>query len=62
LSWADAAGIEKISLNVVEVNKKAIQLYKHYEFIEEGLLRKDRIHRDGNYYNTVIMGRFARKE
>ena len=61
LLWADAAGIEKISLNVIEVNTKAIQLYKQYGFIEEGLLRKDRIHKDGNYYNTVIMGRFVDK-
>nr|WP_250857786.1 hypothetical protein [Oceanirhabdus seepicola] len=36
---------------------KAIQLYKKYGFVEEGLLIKDRIHKDGNYYNTVIMGR-----
>ncbi|MFZ5353132.1 MAG: GNAT family N-acetyltransferase [Bacillota bacterium] len=61
LSWADSVGIEKIELKVVEVNTKAIQLYKQYGFIEEGLLIKDRIHKDGNYYNTVIMGRFLNK-
>lgn len=58
LSWGDAARIEKISLNVVETNEKAIQLYKKCGFVEEGLLRKDRIHRDGYFYNTVVMGRF----
>lgn len=57
LQWADSAGIIKISLNVVETNTKAIILYKRYGFVEEGLLKKDRIHKDGNYYNTVIMGR-----
>ncbi|KAJ49648.1 RimJ/RimL family protein N-acetyltransferase [Clostridium tetanomorphum] len=57
LMWADTVGIEKISLTVVETNTKAIQLYKKYGFVEEGLLIKDRIHKDGNYYNTVIMGR-----
>lgn len=57
LMWADAAGIQKISLNVVHTNTKAIQLYKRYGFIEEGLLRKDRIHKDERYYHTVIMGR-----
>jgi RimJ/RimL family protein N-acetyltransferase len=58
LMWADAVGFEKITLTVVETNTKAIQLYKRLGFVEEGLLIKDRIHKDGNYYNTVIMGRF----
>ena len=57
LIWADSVRIEKISLTVIQTNTKAIQLYKRYGFVEEGLLIKDRIHRDGNYYNTVIMGR-----
>lgn len=60
LAWADNSGIEKISLNVVQTNTKAIQLYQKYGFVEEGLLIKDRIHRDGNYYNTVIMGRLSK--
>ncbi|SKB64493.1 Protein N-acetyltransferase, RimJ/RimL family [Acetoanaerobium noterae] len=57
LAWADEVGIEKISLTVIETNNKAIDLYKKYGFVEEGRLVKDRRHRDGNYYNTVIMGR-----
>jgi RimJ/RimL family protein N-acetyltransferase len=61
LMWADAVGIEKISLTVLQTNIKAIQLYKRYGFVEEGLLIKDRIHKDGNYYNTVIMGRLLDK-
>lgn len=61
LMWADNVGIEKISLTVVQTNTKAIQLYKMYGFVEEGLLMKDRIHKDGNYYNTVIMGRLLDK-
>lgn len=61
LMWADTVGIEKISLTVVQTNTKAIQLYKKYGFVEEGLLIKDRIHKDGTYYNTVIMGRFLEK-
>jgi RimJ/RimL family protein N-acetyltransferase len=59
LTWADTAGIEKISLTVIETNIKAIELYKRYGFVEEGLLVRDRIHKDGNYYNTVIMGRLV---
>ena len=61
LMWADTVGIEKISLTVVQTNTKAIELYKTYGFVEEGLLIKDRIHKDGNYYNTVIMGRLLDK-
>lgn len=61
LSWADTTILEKISLVAVETNTKAIQLYKKHGFIEEGLLIRDRIHKDGNYYNTVIMGRFKNK-
>ena len=57
LMHMDTVGIEKISLTVVQTNTKAIELYKTYGFVEEGLLMKDRIHNDGNYYNTVIMGR-----
>lgn len=59
LLWAEHVGIEKISLTVIETNTKAIQLYKRYGFVEEGLLTKDRFHKDGNYYNTVIMGRLS---
>lgn len=51
----------KISLTVVQTNTKAIQLYKRYGFVEEGLLIKDRIHKDGSYYNTVMMGRVLHK-
>lgn len=59
LMWADSAGIKKVSLTVVETNVKAIELYRKYDFVEEGLLINDRIHKDGRYYNTVIMGRFC---
>ncbi|MFJ7826290.1 GNAT family N-acetyltransferase [Psychrobacillus sp. NPDC096623] len=58
IRWADTNEIKKITLNVLETNKKAIKLYKHYGFEEEGVLKKDKLLSDGNYYNTVIMGRF----
>ena len=53
---------KKISLTVVETNIKAINLYKKYGFIEEGVLRNDRLHKDGSYYNTIIMGRFLEED
>lgn len=61
LNLADTMRIKKISLNVVHTNEKAIELYKSYRFKEEGLLVNDRIHKDGKYYNTVIMGRISDK-
>ncbi|AFS79524.1 acetyltransferase, GNAT family [Gottschalkia acidurici 9a] len=57
LMWADITGIKKISLTVVQTNTKAIQLYNKYGFVEEGLLINDRVHKGGNYYNTVIMAK-----
>ncbi|QHE51537.1 GNAT family N-acetyltransferase [Pontibacillus sp. HMF3514] len=57
ISWADASGIEKISLSVLETNKSAIKLYKKYGFEVEGVLKKDKLLSDGNYYNTIVMGR-----
>ncbi|MFD0871056.1 GNAT family N-acetyltransferase [Paenibacillus residui] len=56
--WADSNGIKKIALNVLETNDKAIRLYKKYGFEVEGVLKKDKILSDGNYYNTILMGRF----
>lgn len=57
LIWTENVGLKKISLNVVETNISAIKLYKQFGFNEEGLLKNDRIHRDGNYYNTVLMSK-----
>jgi ribosomal protein S18 acetylase RimI-like enzyme len=58
VAWADANGIQKMSLNVLETNDKAIQLYKRIGFEVEGLLKNDKILADGSYYNTIVMGRF----
>jgi ribosomal protein S18 acetylase RimI-like enzyme len=58
VQWADANGIKKMNLNVLENNDKAIKLYQKYGFEVEGILKKDKRLSDGNYYNTVLMGRF----
>jgi ribosomal protein S18 acetylase RimI-like enzyme len=55
--WADSNGIKKMVLYVLETNDKAIKLYTNYGFEVEGILRKDKLLSDGNYYNTVLMGR-----
>jgi len=45
-------------LSVLETNDKAIKLYEKYGFETEGILKKDKRLSDGNYYNTVLMGKF----
>lgn len=57
ISWADAIGIKKISMNVIETNKNAIKLYENLGFEIEGILKNDKILSDGKYYNTIMMGR-----
>lgn len=58
IHWADSNDIKKITLNVLETNDKAIRLYEKYGFEVEGILKNDKILSDGNYYNTILMGRF----
>lgn len=48
---------KKMALNVVETNDKAIVLYKKLGFEVEGVLKNDKRLSDGNYYNTIVMGR-----
>lgn len=60
IDWADSNGIHKITLHVLEENDKAINLYKKFGFKTEGILENDKILSDGQYYNTVVMGRFNR--
>ncbi|KEO76809.1 GNAT family N-acetyltransferase [Paenibacillus sp. FSL M8-0228] len=58
ISWAESNGIKKMTLQVLETNDKAIELYKKHGFEIEGLLKNDKVLSDGKYYNTIIMGRF----
>ena len=58
IAWTDSNGIKKITLNVLETNEKAINLYRKFGFKTEGILENDKVLSDGQYYNTVVMGRF----
>lgn len=58
IAWADSNEIKKITLNVLGTNTKAIELYKRLGFEIEGILKNDKILSDGEYYNTIVMGRF----
>ncbi|WP_064093178.1 GNAT family N-acetyltransferase [Rossellomorea aquimaris] len=57
VSWADGNEIKKITLKVLETNRKAIELYEGCGFEVEGILKQDKLLSDGNYYNTILMGR-----
>ncbi|WP_407336446.1 GNAT family N-acetyltransferase [Dickeya ananatis] len=61
IDWADKNKIKKITLNVLETNTTAIALYKKFGFEIEGVLRSDKILSDGEYYNTIVMGRLYDK-
>lgn len=57
IAWADSTGIKKINLNVLETNETALELYRSIGFEIEGVLKNDKLLSDGNYYNTIVMGR-----
>ncbi|OLP63526.1 hypothetical protein BACPU_30310 [Bacillus pumilus] len=57
INWADSQGVQKISIQVLETNQKAIRLYEQHGFEIEGILKKDKLLSDGTYYDTVVMGR-----
>ncbi|UFJ43312.1 GNAT family N-acetyltransferase [Brevibacillus humidisoli] len=58
ISWADSNGIKKMTLQVLERNEKAIELYKRFGFEIEGIPKNDKLLSDGNYYNAIMMGRW----
>lgn len=58
VQWADANGIMKMVLQVLEVNRKALNIYQKYGFKVEGILERDKYLADGKYYNTLVMARF----
>lgn len=58
IDWADANGIQKMALEVLESNDKAVQLYQKCGFEVEGILKNDKRLSDGQYYHTIMMGRW----
>lgn len=57
IRWADAQGVRKMVLYVLETNEPAIRVYRKLGFEQEGILRMDKKLSDGRYYDTVVMGR-----
>jgi RimJ/RimL family protein N-acetyltransferase len=60
IEWAVESGIiEKLGLNVHSNNDRAIALYKKMGFEVEGIRKRDLKYGEGQYIDTVVMGRFV---
>ncbi|WP_434399894.1 GNAT family N-acetyltransferase [Planococcus sp. 11815] len=57
IHWAEDNGFKKMILKVLSTNENAIALYTQCGFRVEGMLKMDKRLADGNYYDTVVMGR-----
>ncbi|MCE3011094.1 MAG: GNAT family N-acetyltransferase [Proteobacteria bacterium] len=58
--WASSNSlIEKIGLSVHSNNDRAIALYKKIGFEVEGVRKRDLKYGEGQYVDTVVMGRFV---
>jgi len=53
-------GLNKISLEVLEYNIRAIRSYEKCGFVREGVYRED-IYKDGRFFNVVRMSLLARE-
>jgi RimJ/RimL family protein N-acetyltransferase len=60
IEWAaKSETIEKIGLSVHNNNERAIALYKKMGFEIEGVRKRDLKYGEGQYVDTVVMGRFV---
>jgi ribosomal protein S18 acetylase RimI-like enzyme len=57
IAWAEETGLKKMTLRVLETNRKAIELYTSLGFEVEGVLKYDKLLSDGHYYSTIVRGR-----
>lgn len=55
LEWCDENKIIRVALEVMEKNVDAINLYRKFNFIEEGVLKKDCYYGNRRFENTIIM-------
>ena len=49
--------MHKLTLRVMATNTSAIKLYESQGFVQEGILRDDKLLSDGRYYDTLLMAR-----
>lgn len=59
---ANNEGFEQIELNVAENNKRAIEMYKSFGFIEMGRILNAFKYSDGTYDNYVGMVKFLKEQ
>lgn len=57
LNWSESIGLKRLELDVVEENTRGIELYKKHGFKVEGKKIKDHYIGNGEYLNTIIMGK-----
>ena len=61
IRWAEQnPAIEKINLQVLAYNERAISLYLKYGFVEEGRKLRELKYADGTYTDAILMSRFTR--
>jgi putative acetyltransferase len=56
IDWSRTHGAHKITLSVWPHNERAIRLYKHHGFVVEGRLRRQWRRRNGELWDTLLMG------
>ncbi|MGH9121188.1 MAG: GNAT family N-acetyltransferase, partial [Acidimicrobiales bacterium] len=57
LEWARDNGAHKMALEVWPHNEGAIRLYERFGFVEEGRKRRHYRRRNGELWDSVLMGR-----
>ena len=57
LDWADRVGIERMELNVLADNHRAVRLYEHHGFVLEGTRRGAFRFDDGRVVDDLLMAR-----
>lgn len=61
IDWAKGRkDLEKICLNVISVNERAIKVYKRIGFIEEGRQRNQIKYEDGSYGDDILMAYYLK--
>ena len=62
IEWSNDVGIERIELEVVEDNDRALAFYNQYGFKIEGKKEADHLIKDGSYLNTYVLGKIINKK
>ncbi len=61
IEWSNDVGIERIELEVVEDNDRALAFYNAYGFKIEGKKEADHLVNEGRYLNTYVLGKIINK-